>query len=112
MDHFGKEGIRTKYTTVKEVEEARNDKEKFEELVRKPFFKILEDSQYYKKTTYLAPAKDLLKAREEGLIRELVFVSTTAGVDGRKKGQCEKYFPGAQIFLPLSGHHSKTGIYR
>ena len=39
--------IRTKYTTIKEIEELKKDKEKFEELVRKPFFKILDDPRYY-----------------------------------------------------------------
>jgi len=39
--------IRINYTTIKEVEELRKDKERFKEFGRKTFSEILEDPQYY-----------------------------------------------------------------
>jgi len=99
VEHFGKEGIRTKYTTIKEVEEYRNDKDKFEEFVRKPFFEILNDSQYYKKTPFLSFAADLTKCLKEGLISELNFITASQENDNRKAIQCKQYFPQAKIFI-------------
>jgi hypothetical protein len=110
---FKEEGIRTKCTPIKEVEEFRGDKEKFEEEVRKPFFKILNDENYYEEAPFLTIAKNLSKACNEGLISELVFISTTAGVgNGRKRTVCKKYFTDAYICLRPQGHHTNTGELR
>ena len=94
------------YTTIKEVEEIRDNKEQFEELVRKPFFKIMNSPDYYEKAPFLSCAKDLIRGLKEGMIEELSFISTTAGLDDRKRRQCEKFFPSCSIKLKSQGKSS------
>lgn len=62
---------RTKNTTIKEIEEIRNDEKKFEEMVRKPYFAIMNDTRYYEKAPFLSISNDLLLALKDNLINDI-----------------------------------------
>jgi len=76
---------RTTNTGNKEIEKIRKKPEEFEEKIRKPFFKKLNASDFYSKTPFLSIAEELLLAFRENLIKKTVIITTTYGIDNRKK---------------------------
>lgn len=92
---------RTTNTGNKEIEKIRKKPEEFEEKIRKPFFKKLNASDFYSKTPFLSIAEELLLAFRENLIKKTVIITTTYGIDNRKKKVFDKTFGNFPADLKL-----------
>jgi len=77
----------------------------------------LDGENFYNNAPLLRAAEDLCKALDEGLISELVFVSSTRGIDNRKKKVFNNVFAfsypsNCQIFLNPQKYYIKVGDKR
>ncbi|CAJ0829085.1 7931_t:CDS:2 [Entrophospora sp. SA101] len=95
---------------IKVIEELRKDSDKFQK-VREQFFELAEKPDFYKKAPWLTIAEELFNARKEGLIGELIIISTTRGKDNRKKSKFQKTFgkfPQSSLLIKvkvITGQH-------
>ncbi|CAJ0919130.1 494_t:CDS:2 [Entrophospora sp. SA101] len=91
---------------LKIVKELRKDSDKFQK-VREQFFELAEKPDFYKKAPWLTIAEELFNARKEGLIGELIIISTTRGKDNRKKSKFQKTFgkfPQSSLLIKGKGN--------
>jgi hypothetical protein len=112
----GGESTKTGFSFNKHVEEIIKDPQKFQQLIFKPFLKILNKPDYYKNAPLLSSAKDLLQALDDGYIERLNFISTTRGEDNRKAtimATVFAYFQNkADVKLYPQGNFKDTGKKR